>query len=351
MSMYSTYLSATKSSKLAHIQVLIIDSDLNIASLLRKVLNSLGFGGIHAARNGEEALEIINTQHIDMAICEWDMSPMNGLEFLDALRKDNTSPNRLLPVIMLTGKAQREYVEKARDAGITEFLVKPFTVRTLCDRILLVVEHPRNFIMSNSYVGPDRRRKQQEPPQGVENRRADLDDTSLVVSQTEKMKVIRVQDEDVTIVDPDYTIKEKIGYEVSLQDIFSQENVQRAQRIINNARGDFLSWVVEDMRAIETAYDTLESDLEDTNTKESMAAIALHIKAQAGTFGFDLASQVAESLTGLCTSHETMSGSRLRAARKHIDALYVIFQRNIQGNGGIIGRDLLESLGILGRNA
>ncbi|MFO1243468.1 MAG: response regulator [Rickettsiales bacterium] len=336
---------ALSGSKLAKVNVLVIDPDKRITDLLRKVLMSLGFGAIYIAGDGQEGLDTLRKKSVDLVITDWDMTPMDGINFVKYLRTDIKSPTQTMPVIMLTGRAQRRDVEIARDSGMNEFLVKPFTVKTLCDRIILVVEHPRNFILSQGYTGPDRRRKA-TPPQGIDRRRKGKD--VKVIAQHDNMKVIRVGNEDITVVNPEFGIKEKIGFDISIESIFSPENVRRAQDIIHNSSEEFLEWVVDDIEQLEEAYKILESKPGHSREEVDLfLARALTLKSQAGMFGFELASRVAESLNDMCNSSSKIDPSRLRVARQHIDALYVIFQRNIQGTGGVIGRDLMQSLGLL----
>lgn len=336
---------ALSTSKLSKVNVLIIDPDKRIKDLLRKVLMNLGFGAIYIAADGKEGFDVLSQKSVDLVITDWDMQPMDGIGFIRFLRNDRAAHLRTLPVIMLTGRAQRKDVEIARDCGMNEFLVKPFTVKTLCDRIILVVENPRNFILSQTYTGPDRRRKA-TPPKGIDRRCKGKD--VKVIAEHEKMKVIRVRNEDITVVNADFAIKEKIGLDISLEHVFSPESVRRAQEIIHNSSEDFLEWVVEDIERIEEAYKSLESRSGHRREEvEMFLSYIMKLKAQAGMFGFDLASRVAESLHNLCNENSKIDPSRLRAARQHIDALYVIFQRNIQGTGGIIGRDLMQSLGVL----
>jgi DNA-binding response OmpR family regulator len=80
--------------------------------------------------------------------------------------------NTYIPIIMLTGKAERADVEAARDVGVTEFLVKPFSAKSLYERLVLVIENPRSFIISQTYVGPERRRRTDIPPNGNERRQS-----------------------------------------------------------------------------------------------------------------------------------------------------------------------------------
>ncbi len=345
----SVYSHETKAHKLSHINVLLVDADFRVAGLLRKILSSLGFGAVYHAKNGHEALRLLNEKSIDIAITDWDMEPMNGIEFIRKVRTSQDSPNRLLPIVMLTGKAQRAHVEAARDSGITEFVVKPFSVRTLCDRLILVVDHPRNFILSRNYVGPDRRRRNL-PPSGQE-RRISLEDKSVLVEDNDNYKVVRVKNENITIVNPDFRLKDKIGgEEVTLADLFNPESIRKAQEHIHNSRSEYLQWIVDDITRMEDAFAQVNGNPSHT-AKEvlNFYKVSLMIKSQAGIFGYDLASQVAESMVNLIEGMAHMDTHRLRVIRKHMDVLYVIFQRNIIGMGGRIGKDLMENLTILTR--
>jgi PleD family two-component response regulator len=157
--------------RLAQVKVLVVDDDHRIALIVRKVLESLGFANIHFARDGSQALKTLQAEKIDMIITDWQMTPMDGIGLVKYLRTADDSPNRFIPIIMLTGNAEREHVEVARDVGVTEFVVKPFSAKTLCDRIVLLIENPRSFIMSKRFIGPDRRRRDSAPPDGLEKRK------------------------------------------------------------------------------------------------------------------------------------------------------------------------------------
>ena len=70
------------------------------------------------------------------------------------------TPNRFVPIIMTAGTGHLDNVIRARNAGISEYLVKPFSAGALADRITRVIESPREFVISDNYIGPDRRIKQ-----------------------------------------------------------------------------------------------------------------------------------------------------------------------------------------------
>lgn len=156
--------------RLGKIAVVIADDDRRISVVVREVLEQLGFKNIHLCTDGAEALRVIVKEKADLVITDWRMSPMDGISLVKFLRTSEESPNRLIPIIMMTGNVEREQVETARDAGITEFVIKPFSAKTLSDRIIALIDHPRGFVISKTFVGPDRRRRNQPPPDNAEKR-------------------------------------------------------------------------------------------------------------------------------------------------------------------------------------
>ncbi len=151
--------------------VLIVDNDRRLVGLIKDILHTFGFHNIKIAYDGSTAIEMMQEEQVDIIILDWVMQPMDGMEFMRHVREDDNSPNPFVPVIMITGRAEAEDVQQARDAGVTEFLAKPFAVEDLRKRIISVIEAPRPFIISENFKGPDRRRKEGEPPDGVERRK------------------------------------------------------------------------------------------------------------------------------------------------------------------------------------
>ena len=95
----------------------------------------------------------------DIALVDWVMEPEDGIYFVKNIRGAEDSPNRLMPIIMVSGYSEESRVLAARDAGANEFVVKPFSATSLFTRIQWVVENPRRFVTTDTYFGPDRRRK------------------------------------------------------------------------------------------------------------------------------------------------------------------------------------------------
>ncbi len=155
---------------LERLNFLVVDDDSHMRSLVRSVLHGLGAKHIEEATDGADAYARLGTYAADVVICGWQMSPMDGLEFVRLLRTGTDSPNPFVPVILLTAYTEAERVVEARDAGITEFLAKPFSAQQLYSRIRAIIEHPRPFVRAKSYVGPDRRRRQDPDYKGPERR-------------------------------------------------------------------------------------------------------------------------------------------------------------------------------------
>jgi two-component system chemotaxis response regulator CheY len=91
---------------------------------------------------------------------------------------------------MLTGHTERTRVMKARDAGITEFLAKPISAKGLYQRVFSVVAHPRPFIRTACYFGPERRRTANAKYVGPERRRGGAADTIGQIGLIEKAKTV-----------------------------------------------------------------------------------------------------------------------------------------------------------------
>ncbi|MGZ9114146.1 MAG: response regulator [Brevundimonas sp.] len=155
---------------LGSLTVLIVDDSEQMRAIAATVLAGAGVRGIRSVESGASALEVLRTEEIDVAIVDYRMTPMNGIEFVRLVRNCPASRNPYLPIVMMTGHADLSLIREARDAGVTEFLVKPITARALIDRLQAVILRPRPFVKLAGYFGPDRRRIEQ--PDRAERRRA-----------------------------------------------------------------------------------------------------------------------------------------------------------------------------------
>ncbi len=141
-----------------NIKVLIVEDNVHFRTLVRTILQALGVESLEEARDGAEAIEVLKTYQADLAIIDWKMDGVDGIECVRRLRRDEDSPNRFLPIIMVTGYTEERLVVEAMDAGAHDFLGKPISAKSLSSRILSVLEEERSFIETDDFFGPDRRR-------------------------------------------------------------------------------------------------------------------------------------------------------------------------------------------------
>lgn len=162
------------SYKLKSINILVIDENAAIRLLIRTLLLDLGFGTVNVEADSEAGWQSYLNDKPDIILVDWRMDQNGGIEFTRRVRKDPLSHNRTIPIVIMTGFTNRKRVFEARDTGVTEFLIKPFTVVGLSERLMWVLEKPRDFILAPQYVGPDRRRRKEEIDPLDKKRKADF---------------------------------------------------------------------------------------------------------------------------------------------------------------------------------
>ena len=154
------------SGPLSAIRVLLADDNPHMRSIVAGLLEGLGVQHILQCADGASALDSVRSFKPDLAIVDFQMAPVDGVEFTYLVRNSPDSADPYLPIIMLTGYADKVRVFEARDAGVTEFIVKPVTGRALVDRLNAAIFKPRPFVKCEDYHGPCRRRRQDPAFQG-----------------------------------------------------------------------------------------------------------------------------------------------------------------------------------------
>lgn len=118
-----------------NIRVLVVDDMAVMRRIVRNLLLDVGFteDNITEAEDGEKALEQLRSQEFDLVITDWNMPVMEGIELLREIRKDPKLQNK--PVLMVTAEAKKEQIIEAAQAGVNQYIVKPFTANTLNEKI------------------------------------------------------------------------------------------------------------------------------------------------------------------------------------------------------------------------
>lgn len=145
---------------LQRVRVLVIDDNLFARRLMRIAMNSLGIRQIAEAGGALEGIAAVRTFAPDLIIVDWEMEPLDGLTFIRDLRRNEDLGARCTPIILSSGHSEQWRVLAARDAGANEYIVKPFTVKSVYAKIRSLVDNPRAFIeVPSGFFGPDRRRR------------------------------------------------------------------------------------------------------------------------------------------------------------------------------------------------
>ncbi|MDR3498851.1 MAG: response regulator [Parvibaculum sp.] len=152
------------------LNTLIIVDNLPMLGIFRNVLNELGIQNVRHGKTAQEVVSILMSEPIDLIVID-DLAPLDGVKFLNTLRRGNTKLPNAVPVMFVTAVAERDRIIAARDAGANEIMLKPFSAAQLKARLEKTVKRPREFVEAKAYVGPDRRRRDGDTPVPGEDRR------------------------------------------------------------------------------------------------------------------------------------------------------------------------------------
>ncbi len=155
------------------VTVLVVEDSSTMAELIRNLLISFGIGRVEVAKDGTEGYAAYLKIRPDLIISDWLMSPMDGISMTKKIRNDTKSHNPFVPVILITAFSERPRIMQARDSGVTEILAKPFTVMDLYKRVEAIIEKPRQFVKSENFFDPDRRRHRDNKYEGSHKREKD----------------------------------------------------------------------------------------------------------------------------------------------------------------------------------
>jgi len=116
-----------------NIKILVVDDFATMRKIIKNILTQIGFKDIIEADDGTTALELLKKQKVDLIISDWNMPKMNGLELLKSVRSDDNLKD--IRFIMVTAEAQKENVIEAIKHGVNQYVVKPFTPKTLREKL------------------------------------------------------------------------------------------------------------------------------------------------------------------------------------------------------------------------
>jgi two-component system chemotaxis response regulator CheY len=119
--------------------VLIVDDYKTMLRIIRNLLKQIDFNNVDEATDGTDALARLRAGNYGLVISDWNMVPMTGLQLLQEVRAD--ARLKALPFIMVTAESKTDNVVAAKQAGVSNYIVKPFNAETLRDKIEKVLAH------------------------------------------------------------------------------------------------------------------------------------------------------------------------------------------------------------------
>jgi len=117
--------------------VLVVDDYKTMVRIVRNLLEQLGFHNIDEATDGPTALGMIRSKDYGLVLSDWNMQPMTGFEMLQQVRAEDRT--KTLPFVMVTAEAKTENVVAAKQAGVNNYIIKPFTLAVLKQKLTAVL--------------------------------------------------------------------------------------------------------------------------------------------------------------------------------------------------------------------
>jgi two-component system, chemotaxis family, chemotaxis protein CheY len=117
----------------SNMRFLIIDDSVTMRRIIANILVRLGYPEALHASNGREALDRLAAEQVDAVITDWYMPEMNGLDFVKSLR--HTPATSHIPIVIVTANAASDDIQHALELGVSSYILKPFTVETMKDKI------------------------------------------------------------------------------------------------------------------------------------------------------------------------------------------------------------------------
>lgn len=116
-----------------NMKIMVVDDMSTMRRIVRNVLKQIGFTNVEEAENGKEALDKLKAEPYGFVVSDWNMPVMTGIDMLRAIRADGSLKD--IPVLMVTAEAQKENIVEAVQAGVSNYIVKPFTAEALQDKM------------------------------------------------------------------------------------------------------------------------------------------------------------------------------------------------------------------------
>ncbi|MBU6299375.1 MAG: response regulator, partial [Alphaproteobacteria bacterium] len=142
---------------LKDLRILIVGGKPHAVATLRMAFGIVGFANVEAVAKSARAVEILSSRSVDAVFCDECAAPLDGVPFPQAARRIKGVLDPMVPIFLICDAPKRRHVERARDVGVTNVLVRPISAATVVRKLRLAMAAPRPFILAGDFFGPDRR--------------------------------------------------------------------------------------------------------------------------------------------------------------------------------------------------
>jgi CheY-like chemotaxis protein len=158
---------------LENVAVLVVDDNAQNVDILRQLFSGFGVRSLLRAGSQEDARNLVAAHELNLIVCNDSLPDGSGYDFVRWLRRSKIEPNSFTPVMITSGHTRRSMVHEARDCGANFVLAKPLSTNVLLERVVWVARESRPYLEAGAYFGPDRRWRDDGPPEGGGRRRTD----------------------------------------------------------------------------------------------------------------------------------------------------------------------------------
>jgi len=296
------------------LRIALIDDNVHMRDIISTILSSYGVREIMYFADGQSALEALPHAKVDVIFCDMLMEPLDGLTVVKMIRWHADKSFAKTPIIMLSGIRETRSVIRARDLGATEYLVKPVAPAVLWQRVKSLFRQNRPFVETDSYRGP----------------------------------LLRPPNEGSPVIDwAPLPIPEEM---------LASTPEARLNLGLKKIGSKYPQILAEDINYLFGALPRLKLDGFVGPELRSFYRRSHDIKGQAGTFDFDLVTEIAKSLCDLLKllidNSELPQNRHLTLhtiIRMHLDALKICSDLEIRGDGGADGKELLQTIKVASR--
>jgi CheY-like chemotaxis protein len=340
------------SYNLSRCNILLVEDNVFVRNTFEDMLRHFEFDKIATAENGEDAIDYLKLMKSvdnpgpDIIISDLVMAPINGLLLTRWVRSTKECPNRMVPFILISGAADREYVHSARDLGVTEFIAKPFSVTFVYERLLEVIDYPRQFVTTQKYFGPDRRRRKEPSPGDTERREKDEKDVTIVYSAD---KVVKPKTpSDVWYWRLPNSLRERVAsgmFGAEEKGEVPSDLLEQAEEQLERAALDFTKWAADYLAKLsDLCTEALMEPGGRSRHFGEIHTLALELRGQGGTFGYSLITTFGKMLFDVTGEGCSESDSAVEIVKCHVDSMRAVIREGVTGDGGEIGQAQIKGL-------